>query len=566
MAKLKIFETKYGLAWVLLILLAINLLASFWHVRLDLTAEKRFTLSEATRNLLSRVDTNLHVQVFLKGNYPSGFKKLSGATEDILHSFKEIAGNHLQYEFISPEEIVEGSSTSYADTISQMGIYPINLTSQVAQGQQQQYVFPAALLHYRGRVLPVLLYQGKTPMINFQELSSAEAMLEYNLANAIAKITQTEKPVIGYAVGNGQPVDHRTYDLVENVLSPNYALYTFDPNIQPMIPLQFDLLMLVKPTIPFSETAKLKLDQYVMNGGKIIWFIDRLNAEMDSLRAGEVIAYDRELNLNDILFKYGVRVNPDLVMDLQCDYLPFDVSGNGQFELLPWNYFPLIGSQNNHPINKNLGFVASRFINSIDTVQAEGIRKTVLLASSANARTISTPALISGRENSIEPENEKFNRAHIPLAVLLEGKFTSLYRNRVSQSIQDTLQKYDLSFLPQSIQENKMIVVSDGDMVLNDVVQGSTPIPMGMNPFTYGTQREFPFANKDFLQNCIDYLINENGLYEAKSKDYILRLLDSNKKEEQRFFWQIVNIGLPVFAILIFAVLFQWIRRRKYAN
>jgi len=252
-------------------------------------------------------------------------------------------------------------------------------------------------------------------------------------------------------------------------------------------------------------------------------------------------------------------------MDLQCDYLPFDVNGNGQFEYLPWNYFPLFEGNNNHPINKNLGFVTGRFVNSIDTVAAEGITKTVLLASSAHSRTIATPALISGKENVNAPEDAKFNKAHIPVAVLLEGKFTSLYRNRVSQAMSDSMAKYNLQFLPQNVSGNKMIVVADGDMVLNSVFKNN-PLPMGANPFTYGTQRDIPFANGNFLENCLEYLVNENNLMEAKSKEYVVRLLDTKKVKQQKSKLQLINIIVPVLMVVLFALLFGWLRKRRYAQ
>ena len=563
----KIFNTRGGLFLTLVILIAINWAASAWHTRVDFTNEKRFTLGSATKKLLRHIDEPVIIDVFLKGNFPSGFKKLASSTEDILHEFKEIAGHRFQYHFISPEDEVTGTSVKYADTLSAMGLYPINLTSQVKEGQQQQFVYPVALVHYRDQVLPVRIYQGKTPLINFQELNSAEALLEYKFANAVSKITQKEKPVIGYATGNGEPLpgEYRIYDLVENVIRPDYRFYTFDVNKQPLVPKEFKTLIILKPTQPFTEDAKLKLDQFVMNGGKLLMFIDRLNAEMDSLQVkNEVIAYDRELGLNDLLFKYGVRINPDLIMDLQCDYLPFDVNGNGQFDLLPWNYFPVLESNSNHPVNKNLGFVSGQFANSVDTVEARGIKKTILLNSSKNARTIGTPALISGKENVNAPEDEKYKRQDIPVAVLLEGKFTSLFANRLSQSMNDTLEKYNEDFSPVCINGNKLIVVADGDVILNSVVKGNQPLPMGMNRFTYGTQKEFPFANKDFLQNCLDYLINENDLSEAKGKNYAVRLLDIKKVNNEKTYWQLFNIAAPVFSVILFAFLFQLLRRRRY--
>ncbi len=563
----KILKSKLWILWILLVLFSINWMASNWHLRVDLTNEKRFTLSAPTQNILKKIDNPITVDVFLKGNFPSGFKRLSIATEDLLNEFKEVAGNKFNYHFISPDELMEGTSTTYADTLSSMGFFPINLTSQIKEGQQQQLVYPVALVHYKDRTQSIELYKGKTPLINFQELNSAEALLEYNVANAIAKITQIEKPVIGYAIGNGEPMGYETYDLVENILSPNYRFYTIDLLKQPTIPLEFKALLLVKPTQGFTEIEKLKLDQYLMNGGKILMFIEKLNAELDSLQIkNEVIAYDRRLNLDDQLFKYGVRINPDLIMDLQCDYLPFDVNGNGQFDFLPWNYFPVFESNSNHPITKNIGFVSGKFVNSIDTVEVEGIQKTILLQSSANSRTIATPALISSKENVTAPENDKYKRAGIPVAVLLEGKFKSLFSNRLSAAMNDSLELAGSIFLPQCIIDNKMIVVSDGDMVLNAVVKGNQPIQMGMNAFTYGTQREFPFANKDFLQNSLDYLINENGLSEAKAKDYVVRLLDTKKVNESRVFWQCVNIVAPILIVIFFAFIFQWIRKRKYAT
>jgi gliding-associated putative ABC transporter substrate-binding component GldG len=421
-------------------------------------------------------------------------------------------------------------------------------------------------VHYNDKTIPVNLYQGKSPLISFQELNSAEAMLEYNLANAIAKASQVEKAEVAYASGNGEPLDFRVYDLIENSLKPNYKFGVFDLKNYPLVPTSIKVLLIVKPSDGFSDQDKFKLDQYVMNGGMLLMFLDRLNAEMDSLQINnQVVAYDRNLQLYDLLFRYGVRINPDLVMDLQCDFLPFDVNGNGQFTLLPWNYFPVLSSASNHPVNKNLGFVSGRFVNSIDTIESEGLRKTVLLSSSANSRTIGSPAVISGKENVNAPSDEKFIKKNIPVAILLEGKFRSLYANRLSQDMRDTLAKYDASFLSGSLNDNKMIVVADGDIVLNSMVK-SEPIPMGTNPYTYGSQREFPFANRDFVLNCLDYMLNESGLSEVKAKDYTVRLLDTKKVNERKTYWQVLNIGAPVVLVILFAIVFQSIRRKKYSG
>ena len=557
---------RFWLPLTLVILLIVNWAASQFHTRVDLTIEKRFTLSSATKKLLAKLEAPVIIDVFLKGNYPSGFRQLSSSTNDMLKEFKEVAGNKIQYNFIGPDELVPGTQITYADSLTAMGFFPINLTSQLKEGQQQQNVYPFALVHAGDRILPVELYKGKTPLMSYTDINSAEALLEYRLADAVAKITVNEKPAVAYAVGNGEPTNSSTYDLSENVLNKNYRFAPFDLSKAEFIPAVIKLLIIVKPTVAFTDEQKLKLDQYVLNGGKLLVFADRLNAEMDSLQIkNEVTAFDRDLKWNDLFFNYGVRINADLLMDLQCDYLPFDVNGNGQFELLPWNYFPVMESKGTHPINKGLGFVTGRFVNSLDTVEAEGIKKTILLSSSGNARTIGAPAVISGAENVNAPEDAKYKKSNVPVAILLEGKFRSMFANRLSQAMADTLKQNGLSFLPQAVLNNKIIVVGDGDMVLNNIVKGN-PIPMGMNVYTYGTQAQVPFANKDFLQNCLDYLIDENGLSDAKAKDYVVRLLDNRKTAEQKNIWQVLNIAVPIFIIIIFGFIFQWLHKRKFTK
>ncbi len=561
----KIWKGKGWFFITAILLVLVNWLASVYHARIDLTNEKRFTLSAATKKILRNLDDQVEVKVFLKGDFPSGFKKLANNTQETLEEFQEASSGKLKYNFVSPDELMDDTEVKWGDTLSAMGLYPINLKSQLKKGEQQQLVYPVALLRYKEKVLPVKLYNG-IPNIGRQEINSAEALMEFQLADGIYKLSEKVKPMIAYSIGNGEPQDARTYDLVENVLRADYDLKLVNINKAPVIDDTFKLMMIVKPVQPFTEIEKLRIDQYIMRGGKLLMFIDALNAEMDSLRIkNEVIAYDRGLGLTDLLFKYGARINNDLVMDLQSDKLPFDVNGNGQFEFLSWNYFPVFISKSDHAINKNLGFVSGRFVNSIDTVEAAGISKTVLLSSSANARSISAPALISGSENVNAPEDEKFKTPDIPVAVLLDGKFTSMFKNRLSQELNDSLEKYGEVFQPQNISGNKMILVSDGDIVLNSVARNE-PLPMGMNPFTVGSQYEFSFANRDFLTNCLDFLINQSGLAEAKAKDYSLMLLDTKKLEAQKLNWQLLNIAAPVFLVILFALLFQWLRKRKYSK
>jgi ABC-2 type transport system permease protein len=563
----KIWKSKLWLPITIIFLVGFNWLAALYHTRVDFTNEKRFTLSKPTKKILKNLDDNVVVDVFLKGEFPSGFKKLANSTAEILSEFKEIAGSKLQYNFISPDDEMTGTTIKWGDTLSALGLYPINLKSQLKAGEQQQLVYPMAMVHYKEGVLPVNLYSGNKTFISPSELNSAEALMEFKFADAINKLSQQNKPMLAYSVGNGEPTGDNTYDLVENTLRKDYNVFTFNLNTQPVIPDTFKLLLIVKPAKTFTDEAKLKIDQFVMRGGKLLIFADKLEAELDSLRSmnNQVVAYDRNLAFDDLLFKYGARINPDLVMDLQCDYLPFVVNGSEQMDFLHWNYFPLFESKSNHLINKNVGLVAGKFVNSVDTVEADGIKKTILLSSSPNSRIIATPAIISGKENVNAPEDEKYKKAGIPAAVLLEGKFQSLFNNRLSQAMNDSLTKYGAVFNKQCLLDNKIIVVADGDMLLN-AVQQNQPLPMGMNPFTYGSKYQYEFANKAFLQNCLDYLVNPSDLSEAKAKDYALRLLDTKKITAEKTMWQLVNIAVPILLVFLFAIIYQWHRKRKYTK
>lgn len=560
-----LWKSRFWWLPTLILLVILNYLSTLYHGRIDLTDEKRFTISAPVKKMLGQLKEDVLVEVFLKGEFPSGFKNLAGTTMDLLREFKEIGGPRFQYRFISPNETIPGTEIPYSDTLQALGAEPINLTVQLKEGEKTQFVYPTALVHYGDRSTLINLYPGTKKFITPAELNSAEAGLEYKFALAIDKVVRAEKPLIAYTVGNGQPVDARVFDLVENVLKPDYDLRMLDPGEVPVISDTFKMLLVIKPSVPFTEPEKMRLDQYVMHGGKILWMIDRLEAEMDSLQIkNQVVAYDRNLNLEDLLFRYGARINPDLLMDLQCDFLPFDVNGNEQFELLHWNYFPLFESPSNHLINKNLGLVSGRFVNTIDTVNAQGIRSTKLLSSSANSRSISAPALISGEENRNAPEDAAFRQKNLMAAVLLEGKFTSLYANRMPAAMQDSFNVYGQPFLSSSIEDNRMIIVSDGDVALNGTSRGQ-PLMMGLNPYTIGTQYEYRFSNREFVQNSIEYLVNSAGLMEARAKDRVLRVLDKKKTEDERLKWQVLNLLLPVVLILLFGLSFRWWRRKKYS-
>lgn len=563
----KLLFSKYGWLYAIIGLVIVNLLAAQWHNRVDLTAEKRYTISDATRHLLHAVKEPVTVTVFLEGDMPAGFKKLAGSTRDMLQEFKEIGGKNVQYYFRVPGEGLNDSSKMILiDSLQRLGINPTNVKAQVkrGEGEEQRLVYPGAVIEYQDRVIGVNLLQGLDMAGGLESLNNAEALLEYKFAGAIDKIMRDTVPVVGYLTGNGQPQNLAVYDLIQHTVKQEYGFSWLPIDSVPVIPGFFDALLIVKPQSGFNDAQKLKLDQYVMNGGKLIWLIDNLYASLDSLRRtqGNFIAFDLGLNIDDLLFKYGVRINPDLVQDLTCSQIPMAVGSYGdrpQLQLMDWTYFPLLTSPNNNPIAKNLDYVLAQFPQSIDTVQAPGIQKTILLASAGNTRITSTPAKIELNSAQTEEDSKTFNKGKTPVAVLLEGEFSSLFTNRISQSVKDSLNNVYKTPFKSSVQNNKMIVVSDADIVTNEISQAQGPLEMGENPFT-----RYKYANKEFFLNALEYLVGNPEILKTRGKDYTLRLLDKKKVEAGRSFWQWLNIGAPVAIIVLFAIVYIAVMRRRY--
>ncbi|MEY4586335.1 MAG: gliding motility-associated transporter substrate-binding protein GldG [Bacteroidota bacterium] len=578
---------RLGVALALLLFFLLNILASLSDGRLDLTEEKRYTLEEATRQQLQALNEPIEVTVFLKGEFPSGFKKLATSTDQFLSLLQKQNPSRFHYRFVSPlEEVSEGKL--WGDSLLSMGALNINLTVQKEAGQSSNILFPVALVEYRGQQSLVTLLPGASRAISQTELNRAEALLEFQFTSVIDKLVHPRKLGIAYEIGHGEPTDQRTYQL-RVALQKDYELRTLDLTRQPAVPAGVDLLLLVKPTLRFSENEKLKIDQFVMRGGKLLCFIDNLVAEMDSFgRKPSIVAFDRDLNLGDLFFRYGARINPDLVMDLRCEVSYIQVGGTTQQpqnEFLPWNYYPLVGAPAADKKLKTAGYVGLRFANSIDTVEAPGVTKTPLLASSERARIISTPALISLNENSTVPENKLFNRGEISVAMLLEGQLNSLYRNRIFGAKADSMTRAGQPFIPQATQGG-VLLVADGDLVLNDYIPAVdekgvydpqaplVPTEMGWNPYThfeYLTGGEagryfMPVANKEFLLNSVEYLISNPAISGLRAKEITLRLLDGEKVNQYRLWVQLVFILFPLLLLVGGGVLFQSIRKRKFAR
>jgi len=560
-----------GSVWILLlvVLVMVNWLASLWHYRLDLTREKRYTLSVPTRNLLAKLDDDIQVDFFLEGDLKAGIRKLSKSSQELLQEFNEYSGGKIRVHAFDPlADRDDSAKAAFLDSLRRMGIQPGTQVAQSKKGeeQSQRIVIPAAILRYKGRIFPVDLLKGvqrsQGGQPEEQLYTNAETLLEYKFGNAIDKITRRQVPAVGYVLGNGEPLDFRVYNLIQG-LRGSYRFGIVRLDSLPVISAEYNALIIVKPTQKFTEREKLTLDQYLLHGGQLIWAIDNLYAEMDSLNLNkQTLAYDRGLELEDLFFRYGVRINQDLVEDMQCARLNMVVGmqgGKPQFALEPWPYFPLLNGSLTHPISKNLDPVLSKFANSIDMVQAPGIEKTVLLQSSDNARTASTPAIISLESVKQAMESRMFNKSAIPVAVLLEGKFRSLFANRVPTAVADSFANvYHQPFLPEAQAPSRVIVCADADIFMNEVTQ-QQPFPMG-----FDKDINYTFANQDFVENAIEYMVNPSRILETRSKDYTLRLLDPAKVEKDRSFWQFINIGLPLLLVLLGGYTYQLLRRRKY--
>jgi ABC-2 type transport system permease protein len=548
------------------ILICVNILAVRFHYGLDLTRENRFTLSPATKKLLKGMDEVAVVNVYLKGKFPAGFQRLSEATRERLQSFRDYSGSHVVFKFIDPfEGKKEEDKEAVFTELTNKGIQPVNLQTQnpEEEGYAQKIIFPYALVQYKGREMPVRLLENNMGFSSWQNLNYSESALEYKFANAINKLNYPTPKDIAYIMGHGETLGFNTYDLL-TTLATQYHVDTIDLASSLYIPSSYSAIIINRPTQTFDDKDKFKIDQYIMRGGRVIWALDMVNASMDSMQQSQqTIAMDYGLNLDDQLFKYGARVNADLVEDLQCLPIPIAVQGapqNEQMQLRNWLYFPVITPVSGHPIVKNMDAVMGRFVNTIDTIANPEITKTILLQSSKYSRVAQTPIRVSLSMLNYQPKPEMFPGPPKPVAVLLEGKFRSVFQNRLHADflriLKDSLK---MEFKPSADSAGSMIVIGDGNMMENDFSSSQGPLPMGYWRFTKDR-----FANKEFIFNCIEYLTDHSGLIEARSKDIKLRLLDGGRVKEEKGKWRAINIGIPIALVLIFASCYSFFRKRRY--
>ncbi|MBC9911436.1 gliding motility-associated ABC transporter substrate-binding protein GldG [Chitinophaga varians] len=554
---------------IILVLIGVNIAAAYFHGRWDLTAEKRYTLTSGTKQLLRQLNSPVDIEVFLKGDYPATFKQLAQSTQELLDEFREHGKQNIRVTFINPGQgLSDSARMKFFGELTAQGIMPFNMKVQedANDSYSEKLIFPGALVHYKGKTIGVNLLKNQGGQDPMQTMNSSEALLEYQFANAISKLQEEKKPLIGYMLGHGESLGAEVYDAL-TTLQSGYGLDTLTLQSVPAIPHDFNIILFAKPAAAFSDQDKLKIDQYVMNGGKVLWFLDETNAAMDSLhQRSEFLAFDRGLNLEDLLFRYGVRINQDLVQDLQSDMVPLVVGNVGnrpQIQPVPFPYFPMLTPTGAHPIVKNMDMVLSRFVSSMDTVKVEGVKKTILLTTSRSSRRVRIPAQVSWDIVKTKPNIREYREQHIPAAVLLEGHFTSLFRNRLDQATMAAFQQVSgQPFRETADTVNQMIVVSDGDLIANAVSRKDGPLQMGINEFNPG----FAFANKEFFLNCLEYLSGKSGMMESRNKELALRLLDTEKIKKEKTKWQAICFLVPIGLVLLFAMVFQFVRQRKFAE
>ncbi|MCK9218546.1 MAG: gliding motility-associated ABC transporter substrate-binding protein GldG [Bacteroidales bacterium] len=566
-----IVQLTLGIAIIVLI----NFIASFIFTRVDLTAEKRYSLSPATKDVLKKLDDLVFFKIYLYGDLPPGFQRLSNETKEMLDEFRAYSRN-IQYEFVDPSENPNAKDRNDAyRLLVERGLQPTDLRVNKKGESSQLIIFPGAVVSYHGREVPVQLLMAQLQQDPNQVLNTSIQSLEYNLARAIKSLTTAIKPRVAIIEGQGELTQLQTIDL-QNSLSEYYNVdrVTINHKINSLavriktdsthdaLLNKYRAIIIAKPTKPFDEKDKFLIDQFVMRGGKVLWLIDPVFASMDSLQKyNSTIGITNDINLEDMLFNYGVRLNLDLVQDMNALQIPVktgQIGNQPQFDYFKWYFFPVLLPTIKHPIVNGLNAIKTEFISSLDTVSAPGVKKTYLLTTSAYSRTVNAPALIDLEILKHQPDERMFNKGPQPVALLLEGVFPSAFLFRIPPELSGNS---SLGIRSKS-KETKMIVITDGDLVKNDFsFKEGYPLPMGYDQYSRQT-----FGNKDLVLNAINYLCDDSGLISVRSRELKLRMLDTAKIAKQRIFWQILNLTLPVLLVLGFGLVKYRIRKFSYAG
>jgi ABC-2 type transport system permease protein len=536
--------------FLIISLIAINVTNQSFYQRFDLTEDQRYTLSKTTKTILSKVDKPLFITVYLEGDFPSEFKRLQVET---LQYLEELAAknSNIIINFENPDE--------QREDLIKRGMMPSQLTVEEDGKLSEAIIFPWAEINFGDQTKTISLLPTAIVASQEEQLQKAIENLEYSFSNAISSVTQKEQKTIAFLSGNGQLADIYLISFLSKV-SKKYKLakFTLDSVVKnPQKTLQelsaFDLAIIAKPTQKFTTAEKFTLDQFIVNGGKTLWMIDNVQADQDSLlTTGKMLAYPRDLDLTDLLFSYGIRINTTLIKDLYAAKIALatgKVGNQTQFQNLDWFYHPLVSGNPNNAITKNIAPVRLQFANQIDTLK-NNIKKTPLLMSSPLTQKTGTPTIIELQSIADEPLEQEYVSGNQLFAVLLEGNFKSAYKNRIKP--------FETSLFKENASNNKMIVIADGDIAKNQVLKGK-PTDLARDKWT-----NEEFGNKDFLLNSVDYLLDDTGLIELRNKTLKISVLDKQKAYKERIFWQFLNVGFPLILLFTFGFVFNYLRKRKY--
>lgn len=545
---------------VIAVVVGLNVLANYFFFRIDLTEEKRFTINDATRNLLKNLEDEVYVKVYLTGKgMPAGFKRLENSVRETLNEFQIYAGKNIKYTFIDLNSEFKDEKTRNEKIVqlAQKGIPPTNAMATEDGKKTQSLIIPGAVITYQDKEIATLLLKSNSnKTASPQEiLNQSYEGVEYQLASAIKNITVTQKKKIGIFVNYSRLPAVNQIDLI-NALKKNYELYPVDLRQSPTLD-GLDAVLVMKPDQVFNDDDKYKIDQFIINGGKALFFMDAV--KVDSVAREGSLAQIQSVGLEDLLFKYGVRLNSNLIKDAQmCAAIPLNVGNFGDkpnIQLVPWQYYPLINTFGKSPIVKNLDAIYTKYVGSLDTVRADGIAKTPLLMTSRYTQILKAPAIMSYNFANKELNANDYKAGVQTVGILLEGKFESLFNNRILPNDSRS------ATFKSSGKPSKIIVCSDGDIPVNDFdKKQNTPLPLGFDKYSGNT-----FANKDFVMNAIDYLLDDNGVIMARNKEVVLRPLDKVALQDEREYWQGINLIIPIVVLVLVGLLKGFLRKRQYA-
>lgn len=560
----------------LVIIVVVNIIASFVYTRFDLTSEKRYTLSDTSKEILKNLDDYVYFRIYLEGEFPAGFKKLRKETKEMLDEFRAYS-KFIDYDFINPSESNDAAERKETYKILyQSGLNPTELSIQTKDGAQQIVIWPCALVSYKNKELPLDLLDTQVGKSSQDALNNSARNLEYKFISAIKDLSQRDKPNIAFIEGHGELTDKEVYDITqslskkynvdrvainEQITALNKRTERSDSSI--VISSRYDAIIIAKPTKPFSEKDKFIIDQYIMRGGKVLWLIDPVFATMDSLQSSEsTMGNSLDLRLDDMFFKYGVRLNKNLLLDYNSAAIALrtgQMGGQAQIEYFRWYYFPLLNSASNSNIVKNINPIKADFVSSIDPVVSDSdVQKIPLLKTSDYTKVSAAPVFISLSLLRQAPDTRMFAQKGQNVAYLLKGKFESLYANRMTSAI---VESEEIGFMPSG-KETSMIVVADGDIIKNQFhIPKGYPLPLGFDQYTQVT-----YGNKEFIENAISYLVDGEGLISIRSRELKIRLLDMNKVNDNTMLWQVVNVIVPSALVVVFGFIMAIIRKRKFTK